>query len=401
MSPNTLLLIQAAILIVGPWLLWNLPGVRAVTPLAVLQIVTGVLLGPSVLGHLAPALQGALFPAASIPRIGAVAQLGVVFFSFVTGMHLDLDELRASRQLGITATGSFLLPVVAGLALAAPLAVAFPAVLPQSGATAGYTAALALLMTVTALPVLAALLQEMRLLHTPFGQRAVGLAAINDSAMWLGVAAILLVVAPGTEGSAVAWLPVYAALLVAVGWLLRRFGSEPRLPAVLVLMAAFVPLSSAFAENVGLGYVIGAFLAGTVVPAPLRRPLIAQLEWPSLYILMPFFFMATGLRVDVDLLSPALLGLVLILTGTAIVSKIGGTALAARAAGDSWRSGLALGTAVQTKGLMEVLVATILVDHRVIGEALFAPLILMALICTTATAPLLRLLGVGRAAAVA
>jgi Kef-type K+ transport system membrane component KefB len=214
--------------------------------------------------------------------------------------------------------------------------------------------------------------------------------------MWLGVAAILIVLAPGTEGSAVAWLPVYALLLVAVGWVLRRFGNDRTMPAVLVLMCAFVPLSAVCAEAVGLGYVIGAFLAGAIVPVSMRSALLAQLEWPALYLLMPFFFMATGLRIDVDLLSAAVLGPAALLTAVAMGSKILGTALAARFTGERWRAGFALGTAVQTKGLMEVLVATILVDHKVIGEALFAPLILMALVCTTATAPLLRLLRVER-----
>jgi Kef-type K+ transport system membrane component KefB len=168
---------------------------------------------------------------------------------------------------------------------------------------------------------------------------------------------------------------------------------QPDANAAMILAAAFAPLSAAGAEYVGLGYVIGAFVAGVIVPRSARAALRDRIEWPSLYLLMPFFFMATGLRVKADLASPAILGLVATLTIAAVVGKLVGAAIAARYAGLGWREGTAIGVALQTKGLMEVLVATILVDHGVVGEALFAPLILMALICTTLTAPMLRALG--------
>jgi len=140
--------------------------------------------------------------------------------------------------------------------------------------------------------------------------------------------------------------------------------------------------------------VIGAFVAGLIVPPAVRAALRDRIEWPSLYLLMPFFFMATGLRIKADLLSADLFGMVAILTGAAVLSKVAGAAIGARNAGLGWREGVAIGTALQTKGLMEVLVATIFVEQGIVGEALFAPLILMALICTSITAPVLRALGI-------
>lgn len=398
LSPAALFLIQATLLIAGPWALWRLTGIRHIAPLAVLQIVTGVLLGPSVLGAIAPAFQGALFPADSVPRIGSVAQLAVVLYSFCTGMHLDTRELARTPGTGAIALTSFLVPLVIGAALAFPLAALVPGAMPAAMSTPAPTfiAAIALLTTVTALPVLAALLKEMQLLHTPFGQRALGLAAVNDAGMWLGVALILIAVAPGAEGAALSVLPLFALLIAGARFALTRTTAPDDAPGVQVLLCAFAALAAGLSEIAGIGYVIGAFAAGVIVPARFRAALLARLEWPALFLLMPFFFMATGLRIDEDLLSPQLLGLVAVLTLTAMAGKMAGAAIGARFSGTGWRDGAAIGAALQTKGLMEVLVATILVDHGVIGEPLFAPLILMALACTVATAPMLRALGIVR-----
>lgn len=400
MSAAAQLLVQAALLIAGPWLLWRLFGLARIVPLAVLQIVTGVLLGPAILGRIAPAVQGAIFPPGATAAIGTVAQLGVVFYAFATAMHLDSLMLRRSRGLALMAAGSFLVPLAAGFALAVPLARVWPDTLPAGTPFGLYAAAIALLLAVTALPVLAALLDELGLIGTGFGQRALGLAAVTDAGMWLCVAAILMLAGGagvggtggGGQAAALLWLPAYALLLWAagrgLGWLAGRGdGSAP-----LIVGAGFAALSAALADMIGLGAVIGAFAAGMMMPARLRADMRARIEWPSLYLLMPFFFMATGLRITADLLSPALIALVLTLTLAAVIAKVAGVALAARIAGLPRREGLALGVALQTKGLMEVLVATILVERGVIGEALFAPLILMALACTVLTGPLLRLL---------
>jgi len=394
--PIALFLFQATLLIAGPWALWRLTGIRHIAPLAVLQICAGVLLGPSVLGVLAPAAQAALFPADSVPKIGAVAQLAVVLYSFCTGMHLDHREVAKAQGTGTIATASFLLPMVTGAIMAVLLAQAVPSILPDGMTSPSFSfiAALALLTTVTALPVLAALMRETSILHTAFGQRALGLAAINDAGMWLGVALILLAVAPSAEGAHLVALPVLALLIGGVSLVLRRTTVADDSPGLQVLLCAYAALAAAISEMGGVGYVIGAFAAGVTVPFRYRQAMIDRLEWPALFILMPFFFMATGLRIREDLLSPQLIGLVLVLSLTAMAGKMIGSAIGSRMAGLSWKDGAAIGAALQTKGLMEVLVATILLDHGVIGQALFAPLILMALICTVATTPILRALRV-------
>ncbi|QHL90787.1 cation:proton antiporter [Sphingomonas changnyeongensis] len=392
MSAGAQLLVQAALLIAGPWLLWRLFGLARIVPLAVLQIVTGVLLGPAILGRIAPGVQAAIFPPGSAAAIGTVAQIGVVLYAFATGMHLDSLVLRRSRGLALIAAGSFLVPLAAGFALAVPLARVWPETLPPGTPFGLYAAALALLLSVTALPVLAALLDELGLIGTGFGQRALGLAAITDAGMWLCVAAILLVAGGAATVGSILWLPAYGLLLWAAGRGLAWLAGRGDMAAPLILAAAFAALSAALADMIGLGAVIGAFAAGMIVPARLRADIRARIEWPALFLLMPFFFMATGLRITADLLSPALVALVLLLTGAAVIAKVAGVALAARIAGLTQREGLALGVALQTKGLMEVLVATILVERGVIGGALFAPLVLMALACTLLTGPLLRVL---------
>ena len=394
--PIALFLFQASLLIAGPWALWRLTGIRRIAPLAVLQICAGVLLGPSVLGVIAPGVQSALFPADSLPKIGSVAQLAVVLYSFCTGMHLDHREVARAQGTTIIATTSFVLPMLVGAVMAVLLAEAVPAIMPEgmTSPSISFIAALALLTTVTALPVLAALMRETGILQTPFGQRALGLAAINDAGMWIGVAAILLVVAPEAEGAHLMAMPPLVLLIAGVSHVLRKSSVAEESGGVQVLLCAYAALAAALSEAAGVGYVIGAFVAGVTVPYRYRKAMLDRLEWPALFILMPFFFMATGLRIREDLLSPQLIGLVVVLSLTAMSSKMIGTAIGSRLAGLSWKEGAAIGTALQTKGLMEVLVATILLDHGVIGEALFAPLILMALICTVVTTPLLRLLGV-------
>jgi Kef-type K+ transport system membrane component KefB len=318
--PIALFLFQASLLIAGPWALWRLTGIRRIAPLAVLQICAGVLLGPSVLGVIAPTAQAALFPTDSVPKIASVAQLAVVLYSFCAGMHLDHREVARAQGTATIAATSFALPMLAGAVMAVLLADAVPAIMPEgmTSPSISFIAALALLTTVTALPVLAALMRETGILHTPFGQRALGLAAINDAGMWIGVAAILLVVAPEAEGAHLMAMPPLILLIAGVSQVLRRLTVSDESSGLQVLLCAYATLAAALSEAAGVGYVIGAFVAGVTVPYRYRKALLDRLEWPALFILMPFFFMATGLRIREDLLSPQLIGLVVVLSLTAM-----------------------------------------------------------------------------------
>lgn len=394
MLDKALFLADAVVLVGASYAAWRLLGLKGIVPLAVLQITAGLFLGPSVFGAIAPDWQAALFPPDVVAKIGSVATLSVVLYTFVTGMHLNIAELRGMRGLGWVAAGSFAVPFVLGCGLGIVLAALQPEELGTNHNIAQFALAFGLMITVTALPVLAALLKEMGYLHTPLGQTALGLAAINDAGLWAGLTVLLLFMALGGAMVTALLMPAYLAGVVVVRWLLARLAARVTLrgDAVLIGGVCLAFGSAALAEFVGIGYVFGAFLAGYMIPDAWRSALIARLEWPATFILMPFFFMATGLRTKADLLATSTILLVLALVGTTLVGKMLGAGVPALLAGATWREAASLGALLQTKGLMEVLVATILLDHGVISAASFSALVLMAIICTAIAAPMLRLL---------
>lgn len=393
MIDKALFLADAVVLVGASYAAWRLLGLKGIVPLAVLQITAGLFLGPSVFGAIAPDLQATLFPKDVVTKIGSVATLAVVLYTFVTGMHLNVAQLRGMRGLGWVAAGSFAVPFLLGCGLGVVLAVLQPDDLGANHSTAQFAFAFGLMITVTALPVLAALLKEMGCLHTPLGQAALGLAAINDAGLWAGLTVLLLSMAIGGSMASALLMPAYLAGVLLARWGLARLAARVEAGgAVLIGGVCLAFASSALAELVGIGYVFGAFLAGCMIPEAWRAALLEKLEWPSTFILMPFFFMATGLRTEADLMAPSTILLVLALVGTTMVGKMLGAGVPAILAGASWREALSLGTLLQTKGLMEVLVATILLDHGVIGASTFSALVMMAILCTAIAAPLVRLL---------
>ncbi len=393
----SLFLLEAALLIGLPFALWRWAGLHALAPLAVLQIMVGLALGPSILGELAPDLHASLFPPPVVAKIGSVASIAVVLYACVTGMHLDVGALRRMRGLHWQAAGSFLVPLALGSLLGLALLELDPAALGPAAAPWQFALAIGTLTAVTALPVLAALLKEIGLLHTSLGQQAVGLAALNDAALWILLSVLLLLSGTGSEDAHPLYLPLFLLGMLGLRALLAWASARRPLCAaseegLLVLICALAFAAAFLADRVGLGYVFGGFLAGLIVPARLRPPLLARLEWPTTFLLMPFFFMATGLRTEADLLAPSLLWLMAAATAVAIFSKLLGAAVPALLAGQPWRHALALGILLQTKGLMEVLVLTILLDAGIITDVVFSALVMMAIICTATATPLVRLL---------
>jgi Kef-type K+ transport system membrane component KefB len=386
------LLLVSALIVLLPWLAWRVQAVRRVAPLAVVQILAGVLLGPSLLGRVAPGLHAALFTPPVLSALDGVAALGVLLYVFATGLHLDTTALRVdARRLGLVALGSVAVPFALGLAAAGWILARMPDALGPAGSTAGFMVAVALCIAVTALPVLAAVLQEMGLLGTRLGQVALAVAALNDAALWLMLAVLLAVAGAGGSllGLALAVLWV-AVLLCAIRPLLRRLercGEQ----AMLVAGVSLAIVSAGVSEALGTGYLIGAFLAGAIMPPACRAPVLARLELLTATVLLPFFFMSTGLKALIDPFSAGFLFLLLVATGTTMLGKLAGTAPAARAAGFSFADSLALGAMMQTKGLMEVVVLAVLHEAGLIGSQIFSAMVAMAMVCTVATAPLVRL----------
>ena len=394
MSTKVAFLCVSFLIVLAPMAVWQVRAVRRVVPLAVLQIVFGVLLGPSVLGQVAPSFQGMLFTRPVIGALDGAATLGVLLYVFVTGLHLQTAQLRHDfTRLASVASGSVLVPLGLGLAVGWWLLQVAPELIGPSGSGPGFMGSVAICVAVTALPVLAAVLQEMELLPTRLGQTALAVAAINDAALWIMLAVLLAFTSnTGLEGGlmlagAILWFSLLAA--VAKPAFDRLDGMSDQ--AVLALGVALAILSGTVSEALGTGYIIGAFGAGAVLPRRFAPRLLLRLEMAASVALLPFFFMSTGLKALIEPGSASFAGLTVLLVAATIVGKVAGTTLPARQLGFSWADSAALGAMMQTKGLMEVVVLTVLQEAGLISTQLFSAMVAMAVICTVLTAPAVRL----------
>lgn len=401
MSLSGILAVDAAILVGLPYLAWRYLGLRHIAPLAVVQVVGGLSLGPSILGRISPGMQEALFGKASLGSLSGVAAVAVVLFTFISGMHLDAKVFRGARRADLgMALSSFLVPTLLGTGLGYWLAIGDPALIGPNATAWLFAAAIGICIAVTALPVLVALLKEMKIVDSELGQQALGYAAMTDGALWISVSALLIVSADarGDRLWHLALIPIYlaAVILILPGVMRRATNSRNRngdSNDVVLIAACTLAFSSAFvSEFIGLGYIVGAFLTGVAMPSDIRAALIGRLDWPVTLLLMPFFFMVTGLRTEADLLSYPVLGIAAAATVLAILGKIGGVTLPAILLGRNWRRSLALGVLLQSKGLVEVLVVTVLIDAGIVTTKVFSALILVAVFCTVLAMPLTRLI---------
>ncbi|ALG69860.1 cation:proton antiporter [Azospirillum thiophilum] len=414
-SPALLFLLQSLLLIGGPFLLWRLGGGRHVAPMVVIQILFGVALGPSLLGRLAPDLWGVLFAPAALVPLSGLALMAVVFFAFLTGLHLDPAEFRGrGSAFAAVALSSMLVPTLLGGALGWWLAGAFPAMTGPRATPGLFAAGFGICVGVTALPVLGAILREMGLLGDRVGRLALGYAAVNDALLWLLITAVLAWTAgdggagggaggDGGKGWAVATVALLGFAYVGVtvlavrpllDRLLERVAPDGRMgdTAVVVTCAALLA-SAAVTEVIGLHYILGAFVAGTAMPRRFAAAILDRLEHFSTLILLPFFFTLTGLKVTLTLDDPAqwtVFGLASLVT---LVGKMVGTALPARLTGECWPDALRLGTLMPCKGLMEVIVLTVLLEAGVLSGSCFSAMVLMAVTVTALTQPMTRLAG--------
>jgi Kef-type K+ transport system membrane component KefB len=395
LSTKVSLLAISLVIVLLPWLLWRVRPVRRVAPLAVVQILVGVVLGPSCLGQLAPELHAAVFSRPVLAAVDGVSSLGVLLYVFITGLHLDAVLLRQDgRKLGGIAVGSISLPLLGGCGAGAWMLHAVPGALGPIGNNTVFVAAVAICIAVTALPVLAALLQEMGLLRSRIGQTALALAAVNDVALWVMLAVLLAFArSAGGEGALLALgaaLLWFGLMLTLVRPLLVRLADAGD-QAVLVTGTALAILSACVSEALGTGYLIGAFIAGAIIPVTCRPALLGRLEMVTATVLLPFFFMSTGLKALIEPGSASFLSLTAVAVAATVIGKLAGTALPAHRSGFSWPESLALGAMMQTKGLMEVVVLAVLHDAGLIGGQIFSAMVAMAVICTVLTAPSVRL----------
>jgi Kef-type K+ transport system membrane component KefB len=365
------------------------------------EVIAGITLGPTVLGAVAPELSTALFPSDIIPFIGVVAQLGLIFYMFLVGLEIDLSQLRGRfGQVAAISNVSVALPITLGFAVALPI---YELVGPDKKFIA-FALFMGVSMSITAFPVLARILVERRMLKRPVGALVLACAAIDDVTAWFLIA-IATAVAVASSGSEVIQTVLLAAafcvvMAFAVRPLLARMstaydeaGSVPG--AWVVAIFAGVLLSAYATEEIGIALIFGAFAMGAVMPrhAELTEDVTGRIEDFTITLLLPLFFAFTGLKTNMGLLDrPELWIMTGVLLVTAMVGKLFGAALAARITGFGWRDSAVIGTLMNTRGLTELIVLNLALEKGVISDALFAMLVIMALVTTLMAGPLLRIL---------
>lgn len=359
------------------------------------EVVAGIVLGPSLLG---PELSALILPASVAPYLGIIAQLGVLLYMFTVGLELHMETIKQRVHATLlTAQASIAVPLLLGMALALPL---YSRLAPPAVAFSSFALFMGVALSITAFPVLARLLTDRGLHKTELGVMALSCAAIGDVIAWcllalaVGVAQTQLGVALAVIG----WTLLYLAVMVLVVWpllvrALARWETPQLQRPVIALVFVALLLSALVTEAIGIHAIFGAFLLGALIPqeSVVARTFSQQLGAVVSVLLLPAFFAFTGMRTRLDLVTgwePWLICGVIILVAT--VSKLGGAAIAARYTGLAWRPALALGALMNTRGLMELIVLNIGLDLGIISPTLFAMMVIMALVTTMMTAPLLR-----------
>jgi Kef-type K+ transport system membrane component KefB/nucleotide-binding universal stress UspA family protein len=369
-------------------------------PLVIGEIVAGIMLGPSLFGMIAPDLATAIFPAETIPFLHVLSQVGLIFFMFLIGLELNPKYLKGNLDIAIlTSHVSILVPFSLGALLALVL---YPLVSNNGVPFTAFALFLGAAMSITAFPVLARIITENNLQATRLGTLALTCAAVDDVTAWCLLAVAIAVARTGSFNSAIPtiiWSFGYIVFMVTVGrWFLSRLATYYRRIGKLnqlVLAGIYIGVvaSALITEWIGIHLIFGAFLLGAIMPknAGLVKELAEKTEDFVLIFLLPVFFAESGLKTQIGLLNtPILWGLCGLVLAVAIIGKYVGTYVAARVSGINKREASALGWLMNTRGLTELIVLNIGLSLGVISPLLFTMLVIMALVTTFMTSPLLE-----------
>ena len=398
-SPLILLLAQIGVILLLSRGL-GLVARRLGQPLVIAEVVAGIVLGPSLLGWLWPQAMATLFPPSSFAVLQMLSRIGLLLFMFLIGLELDPKLLKGRTHASIAISHtSILFPFALG-AMAS-----FWLYAPYSSSDVPFLSFLLFLgaaMSVTAFPVLARILSERNLLTSRVGAITIACAAVDDVTAWCLLAFVVAIARARaatdglwTTGLALAFI---GTMLFLVRPFLHRLGArvasrEGLTPPVMAITLLLLFASSSITEIIGIHALFGAFLFGAILPkeGKLAETLAERLETVAVVLLLPLFFAYSGLRTQIGLLdSPTdwLVAAALILIAT--VGKFGGSAVAARLTGFRWREASAIGILMNTRGLMELIVLNVGMDIGVISPTIFTMLVIMALVTTFATTPVLR-----------
>jgi Kef-type K+ transport system membrane component KefB len=365
------------------------------------EMVAGILLGPSLLGWLAPGVSAALFPPASLAYLNALSQVGLVVFMFVVGLALNPTELHGYGHAAVLTSH---MSIVAPFCLGGLTALYLYPRLSDDGVTfTGFALFMGAAMSITAFPVLARILTERGLVRSRMGTMAIACAAVDDVTGWC-ILAYIVVLVRVAHASRPAWVTIAGSIFYVLVMLFvvrrllpafeRVFRKQGELSDNLVAAIVVLVLVSALAtEWLGIHLLFGAFLMGAIMP---KTPdfvsyLLHKFESVTVVLLLPLFFAFTGLRTRIGVGGGSAIWLYSALViAVAITGKLGGSMFAARLAGMPWREAASLGILMNTRGLMELVILNIGLDIGIISPVMFSIMVLMALVTTFMTTPLLE-----------
>ncbi|RZM09453.1 MAG: cation:proton antiporter [Sphingomonas sp.] len=383
MTPTEVFLLAMLVIFTVPYLVWRIGRTDYWAPLVVVQIIGGILLGPGVLGTLFPAYYGTIFTPATIGSLNGIAWWAVMMFVWIAGIELDLGEAwQQRRETGVTAGLALVVPLVTG-SLAALLMLRFPGWKGAGAADWQVVLGIGMACAVTALPILVLFLEKLEVLRSSFGQRVLRYASMDDVAIW-GVLALILLDWQRV-GRQAGFLIGFALATFACRRLIARVPERDRWYLSLIWLAA----CGFAADWAGLHFMVGAFLSGAVLDARwFDREAMDRFRHFVLLAVMPVFFLSTGLRTQWDMGGVAVFAAAGLLLVASVGGKLAGVVAAGRLLG--WRKGdaVTIGWLLQTKALIMIIFANILLDKAIITNETFTALLLMAIGSTMLTIPM-------------
>jgi Kef-type K+ transport system membrane component KefB len=383
MNTTEIYLIALTLIFSVPYLIWRLGRTEYYAPLVVVQILTGILLGPGLLGAAFPEYYEFVFNPQVVQSLNGVAWWAVMLFVFIAGIELDLGQAWSNRrETGLTAGLALGVPLVCGSAAAVALLLWKPGFMGPQAQTWQFVTGIGMACAVTALPILILFMEKLEILRQPLGQRVLRYASLDDLAIWAVLAIILLDYE--RIGRQLGFLLLFLPVALSVRTLMRAVPERDRWYLGLIWLA----VCGFAADWAGLHYMVGAFLAGAVLDARwfnLER--MDLLRHHVLLVVMPVFFLSTGLRTNWELGGVAVFGAAAVLLVAAVGGKLAGVHIAGRLL--RWAPGEAslIGWLLQTKALIMIIFANILLDKGVITSETFTALLLMAVASTMLTIP--------------
>ncbi len=353
------------------------------------EIAAGILAGPTVIGH---HLSSTLFPQAARPSLELLADIGVAVFMFVAGLELDRGIFTgARRSIPAVSAAAYMAPFALGSGIAVTVLARY-----QTGNRLHFALYIGCALAVTAFPVLARILHDRDLVHTEIGQLSLACAALVDIMAWIVLAAILALAHPGGAQ----WRLILLIPLVGVMWwglrpMLGRISQAGTAQTMIVLGVGGALAVAAVTEWIGLHLIFGAFAFGVIFPRERRQAVESGVRVLSA-VLLPGFFVVAGLAVDLSSIDSTAIGELVVIIAAAVLGKVGSVYVAGRLTGMSARPAAAVAALLNTRGLTELVILSVGLSTGLIGPRLYSLLVVMALVTTASTAPILRLLGTAR-----